>query len=754
MTSVWSVIRTFLPERRYSLTHCFRCYKLFFDKLCRTRGRANALKVLKAIAHAGRNVVMDYDTKARFRKNPYLRSFSDFNLRTYRDGFPRCLKPIHRLLKSRKKVLKLCGVSILSAYMVIRIAPDEDTKVITSPFSGLSEDGNPRLRSFIEWFVPVFIKGKISNIISDIIENPPIFAGFKSGSYGSPSISYSVEDARTLLLPEYDEYCRSLCYIWSYFRGGRPDDYLDILNISSGSSLRWMGRTPGKIPRHIMGILPQLSSNVVLRLARLCFLSDRGGKTRIITSGNYYLQYVLNHIHEVFMRLLSTLQTDYTYDQDRSSRTIKRWQRLGYKLYSFDMTSATDRFPLKLQRFIMDSILPDLSEKWEILMGIPVLNKGEFVKFSVGQPMGLLSSWPVFAFSHHIIVRYCAWECGLSPFTFDLYCLLGDDIVIAHSRVASLYKRIMCKVLGIQISSLKSYIPRADSQNCAEFAKRNYVNGQEVSPLAPDMLAKARSEDPLLLVEIIQRIVLNWNVRTTDTSDFIRSLFLRVLASKDRVAVTRYMFLPSNLHPLLYRIKGVREHSKLVYPPAEVFSVVAQRMVEDPFNYYNSATSLVKYEQLSKSTDFLLGEVEDKMLTLLAQFHKVASRYSRTWDRGLFPYRPAYNKIMEFYKALPMIKTIDEVLQSGQSAVMPSLSKRYVHLVWALQYLKGKELSHLGIWHAKRVFEKDFIFDNYQRIIDMNIKRCDERRSLPIHQLFLRCPGEQFSKEFEFSAER
>jgi len=78
--------------------------------------------------------------------------------------------------------------------------------------------------------------------------------------------------------------------------------------------------------------------------------------------------------------------------------------------------------------------------------------------------MGAYSSWGMLAISHHIIVRYSALRCGLQD--FDLYAILGDDIVIMHDEVAKVYLSIM-QNLGVAINLNKSIV----SPKFAEFAK-------------------------------------------------------------------------------------------------------------------------------------------------------------------------------------------------------------------------------------------------------------------------------------------
>jgi hypothetical protein len=101
------------------------------------------------------------------------------------------------------------------------------------------------------------------------------------------------------------------------------------------------------------------------------------------------------------------------------------------------------------------------------------------IRYSVGQPMGALSSWASLALTHHFIVQYCAYAVGFKKW-FTEYAVLGDDIVIANADVAKQYLRVM-KVLGVGIGLHKSLLSGAGV--ALEFAKRTFYKGVDVSPI-------------------------------------------------------------------------------------------------------------------------------------------------------------------------------------------------------------------------------------------------------------------------------
>jgi hypothetical protein len=109
---------------------------------------------------------------------------------------------------------------------------------------------------------------------------------------------------------------------------------------------------------------------------------------------------------------LKEIPNDGTFDQDLAvSRLNNVILSKGLtKVYSFDLTAATDRLPIDLQVGILDQVtgLP-LGRFWKGLMVdrdfyIPPNTykiPSGFIRYSVGQPMGALSSWAMLAITHH-----------------------------------------------------------------------------------------------------------------------------------------------------------------------------------------------------------------------------------------------------------------------------------------------------------------------------------------------------------------
>lgn len=112
---------------------------------------------------------------------------------------------------------------------------------------------------------------------------------------------------------------------------------------------------------------------------------------------------------------------------------------------------------------------------WRKLVSPTFHHKSGDIHYTVGQPIGFLSSWSVFSLAHHYVVFIAGKSAGVT--VRNKYVLLGDDIVIADDVLAEHYRRMISR-LGVEISPLKTHV----SYDTYEFAKRWYKDKEEISP--------------------------------------------------------------------------------------------------------------------------------------------------------------------------------------------------------------------------------------------------------------------------------
>jgi hypothetical protein len=222
-------------------------------------------------------------------------------------------------------------------------------------------------------------------------------------------------------------------------------------------------------------------------LGRFGVKDEYCGKKRLFAISDYWTQSVCKPLHDFLMGALKRIPMDGSWDQSRAADLVRQATSRGTKLYSFDLSAATDRFPVRFTELVLGPLIgPDAASAWvTLLTERPYHYKGVEYRYMAGQPMGTLSSWAAFALSHHVVVQLAARLAGHEGLFKD-YALLGDDIVIFDEDVAIEYRDFM-DWLHVDINMDKSVV----GIGIAEFAKRIFYQGHEVSGVPARLLRLA-----------------------------------------------------------------------------------------------------------------------------------------------------------------------------------------------------------------------------------------------------------------------
>jgi hypothetical protein len=221
-------------------------------------------------------------------------------------------------------------------------------------------------------------------------------------------------------------------------------------------------------------------------MAKLEFCPAPAGKTRIVYVGNWWVQALLLPIHESMMNQFARMANDATWDQNLGVELISKWSSEKSELFSFDLTAATDRWPIKHQRLVIEACFDkNVADVWEELLSIPAYSKKHkrYITYKVGQPMGLFSSWAALNMSHHCVLRYLSWRFKRPR----KYMILGDDIVIADKILAMAYLKYMNN-LGVMINESKSILYEQGKPHSAEFARNIIRDGKSIGCVSPNIL--------------------------------------------------------------------------------------------------------------------------------------------------------------------------------------------------------------------------------------------------------------------------
>jgi hypothetical protein len=247
-----------------------------------------------------------------------------------------------------------------------------------------------------------------------------------------------------------------------------------VRQLTNSCANNWI-KTKKSVPSHM------------IRGGQLAFKEEAAGKLRIFAIADIWTQSLLSSLHDALFSFLKKLPNDGTFDQDLA---VKRSQvkAATQEVYSLDLSSATDRLPIALQKDLLDLLIkPGIGPLWADILTdrdyyIPKnkYNLTGSVRYRCGQPMGCLSSWAMLALTHHVIIQMCAFKVHRTWKWNTEYEILGDDIVIFNKNLALEYIRYM-KEIGVSISLPKSL----ESKNSVfEFAKRFCNSIYDLSPLS------------------------------------------------------------------------------------------------------------------------------------------------------------------------------------------------------------------------------------------------------------------------------
>jgi hypothetical protein len=179
--------------------------------------------------------------------------------------------------------------------------------------------------------------------------------------------------------------------------------------------------------------------------------------------------------------VLRSIPQDQTFNQGEGLSALPFNSDTTY--YSFDLSAFTDRFPTKiLVGLLQYNFGHSKAMAWYDIMcgyGFDYKDpKGKLnnLRYEIGNPMGLYSSWPLSTLCHHFIIYCCCQEIGTSWYKAK-YKILGDDIIIFDEVLALKYQELI-HLIGVDIQLQKSHI----GNSLFEFAKRNFTPYGEISP--------------------------------------------------------------------------------------------------------------------------------------------------------------------------------------------------------------------------------------------------------------------------------
>jgi len=425
--------------------------------------QSNGLKAANGHFHEGRRVLM------KFLSGEPVKSTSGPLPMALKNGLPTFLpRGLRRYILGGHVIAIRLAFFMLNICDILKYETKPKVETITMPYNGVMVPSSE---------LETEIKDAVSDLVSLAGSRPPkvswksYHVTVKGGPFASAMVSAPL-DAVALGSSETYQPWVDLC---------RETPGAEVL-VQRTQWLEWVTRALMKrFWSGFLGTLPVGKASQVI---------EPRGKIRVVAIPGYQIQSILKPLHNVLYKFLEKLPTDHTFNQDEG---VKRAMASGMKnMRSFDLSAATDRFPLWFEEIVLKYVLSksvkdsaNYSRKWSGLLqslsfAFRYTPKGRlhWLRYGSGQPMGTYSSWASFAVAHHVVVMMAARRAGIAQ-CMD-YELLGDDIVLrgdssSHSLWFDIYQNIM-RDLGVGINPNKGV---SSTLGCFEFAKR-FVKGSEV----------------------------------------------------------------------------------------------------------------------------------------------------------------------------------------------------------------------------------------------------------------------------------
>jgi hypothetical protein len=425
----------------------------FAHKLERSNGPRQTVKILKDLNSLVKLHSLGHNPKTNLLGGTWFKQ--------NKNHLPKALNKLWEICKEDPRVL----LFVVNLVYTLKCKPNHNIETITKPST----------TDYMKLITPEFLRFVQSQVksCSDPIIPSMLHFSLRAGPLGPLTIMWSGVEALLLygseVFTNLKKHCSEIGYEGITNRIQSINDWVDR---------KMFLPTKISIPR-------------VTCFSRLAYLSDKAGKTRVMCIVSYWVQELLKPLHDAMFRWLRTNDQDATYNQTAAVEKIKNWSKGGKPLYSYDLTAATDRWPMIFQyEIIKVSFGSKWADAWKWSMSLePYCSvQRKLVKYEVGQPMGAYASWAALSMAHHLLVR---WSAFLTAQPLDEYVVLGDDIVIANSITAKKYYQLI-QQLGVSISTGKSLVFHKNKPNSAEFAKHLIKEGVDLTPLSPNLLLEIK----------------------------------------------------------------------------------------------------------------------------------------------------------------------------------------------------------------------------------------------------------------------
>jgi len=459
-------------------THLHGDCKIFVSRVCHLRDYSGSKYTIQILKESHRIL-------AKYLAGEPVQSAEIVGCGISKLGLPRILPTSFRKeIESGSLETIRFSLTILSFYRAMYQVPEMKLGTITDP-AKLSLDGI--VKSFASDFPILLGWLKAEGIKLPKLGKPSYQFIHSAGPNGQATIGAGL-DALAIMV----RFPRILLFGWSM---GASFALLFIINLAL-------------IYGFIILITLPFKPLPALLLGKLSLKEEAAGKVRVFAIVDYWTQSFMRPLHNWAFDILRQIPQDGTFDHRAKAKEVgNRLKETGNPAYSLDLTAATDRFPVRIQESILSFVFgAHFASLWKSVLvdrSYFLKKENQSYKYAVGQPMGALSSWAIFALSHHFVVQWAHYRTGGQNWFHD-YAIIGDDVVIMNTKVAEQYLVIL-NHLGVGISMHKSL---TSTSGVFEFAKQIHYKGINLSAINPNEAIKAFKDDAFMvswIEDLVQR---------------------------------------------------------------------------------------------------------------------------------------------------------------------------------------------------------------------------------------------------------
>jgi hypothetical protein len=208
-------------------------------------------------------------------------------------------------------------------------------------------------------------------------------------------------------------------------------------------------------------------------------------KQRIVAMVDYWTQAALKPYERFLTKVEHKIPNSYMFDQDRGRDMAKKFTSNDNSMpISLDGSDFTDRFPMELQRIVLKHLFnEDVANKICKLMvdrSFYVEDIDRYIRYQVGQPMGMHCSFHLANITHAI---FAIWCCRRTNRSYADSCVVGDDIIFKHDDTGILYANLM-ETLNMTFSDFKGFTS-TKALPVGEFCKKLFLRGTDIYGYSP-----------------------------------------------------------------------------------------------------------------------------------------------------------------------------------------------------------------------------------------------------------------------------